>query len=142
MDQEEKKEQYKILAKEENSNNQYEIIMTLNNKKNLICIMIEPDESLNKKYINNYDLKSLEEIHPFFNNKNRIKDIKDAYNELIKLLESNKNQGKINEINVKENIFLIIPYQPDFKDFIKFELKKEEINAKDKIDFFLKTTKN
>ena len=41
---EENNDQYKILAKYNNSN-KYEIIMSLQEKKNLINLIIEPDES-------------------------------------------------------------------------------------------------
>ena len=82
------------------------------------------------------------EIHAFFNNKNRVKNIKDAYNEIIKLLESNEEKGIESTINIEQNLFLIIPYQPNFNDYIKFELKKEGLNAKDKLDIFLKIIKD
>ena len=105
---EENNDQYKILSKDNNSN-KYEIIMSLQEKKNLINLIIEPDESQECKYKGQFDIKSLVEIHAFFNNKNRVKNIKDAYNEIIKLLESNEEKGIESTINIEQNLFLIIP---------------------------------
>ena len=139
MNKEENKEQYKILAKDDNLN-QYEIIMSLQENKNIINFMIEPDETHDCKYKGEFDITSLIESHAFF--KNRVKNIKDAYNEIIILIESNKEKGAENKVNFEQNLFLIIPYQPMFSDFIKFELKKERLNTKDKLDIFSKMIKD
>ena len=99
-------------------------------------LVIEPNENFYHKYKAEFDLNSLGNIHNLF----QVKSIPDAYNEIVKLIEYNKKYGIENKINFEQqNLVLIIPYA---HNFIKFELKKKDLNYGDKFNYFQKIIEN
>ena len=134
MNQVEKNQHYTIIAKDNNLI-QYEIIMSMNTKQDLLNLVIEPNENFYHKYKAEFDLNSLGNIHNLF----QVKSIPDAYNEIVKLIEYNKKYGIENKINLEQNMLLIIPYA---HNFIKFELKKKDLNYGDKFNYFQKIIEN
>ena len=140
MEQQEAKEQYEIEGKDDKSNH-YTILISLIEQKNLIRFFVELDMDSDAKFHIELDFNQLKQIHHLFNNEQTIQNIKDAYNELIALLKDNKNHGEENTIEIDQNLILLIPYKRAFKDFIKFELKKEGLNLKNKVEILFKTIK-
>ena len=135
MNQVEKNQQYTIIAKDNNLI-QYEIIMSMNTKQDLLNLVIEPNENFNQKYKAEFDLNSLRNIHNIF----QVKSIPNAFNEIVKLIEYNKKYGIKNKINFEQqNLVLIIPYA---HNFIQFELKKKDLNVGDKFNYFQKIIEN
>ena len=135
MNQVEKNQQYTIIAKDNNLI-QYEIIMSMNTKQDLLNLVIEPNENFNQKYKAEFDLNSLRNIHNIF----QVKSIPNAFNEIVKLIEYNKKYGIENKINFEQqNLVLIIPYA---HNFIQFELKKKDLNVGDKFNYFQKIIEN
>ena len=135
MNQVEKNQQYTIIAKDNNLI-QYEIIMSMNTKQDLLNLVIEPNENFNQKYKAEFDLNSLRNIHNIF----QVKSIPNSFNEIVKLIEYNKKYGIENKINFEQqDLVLIIPYA---HNFIQFELKKKDLNVGDKFNYFQKIIEN
>ena len=135
MNQVEKNQQYTIIAKDNNLI-QYEIIMSMNTKQDLLNLVLEPNENFNQKYKAEFDLNSLRNIHNIF----QVKSIPNAFNEIVKLIEYNKKYEIENKINFEQqNLVLIIPYA---HNFIQFELKKKDLNVGDKFNYFQKIIEN